>query len=186
MDPVEYTTQSDIENYLLTDIDGSFSEQIASWIVAMSNFIDNYCNRSIYRTEEETFLYDGDNTDKLMIKDVCLISSVTVDDIEVEYVKYPANKPYASRIRLIDNRFTTGIQNVSVTGIQAMNSTLPEDIKFACTVLVAGIVNNQLFNDKKGTTERIGGYSITYKDDQQQKDYEEAKRILAGYTRITF
>ena len=59
----------------------------------MSNFIDNYCNRSIYRTEEETFLYDGDNTDKLMIKDVCLISSVTVDDIEVEYVKYPLISP---------------------------------------------------------------------------------------------
>jgi hypothetical protein len=181
----QYTTKENIENYLLNTIDPSFVDQITSWIIAMSNQIDIICNRPIFSDEEETFLYDGDNTDMIIVKDVCSISSVKVDGVETPYAKYPANKPYASRIRLIDTKFTPGIQNVSVTGIQAMNEALPDDITFACTILVAGIINTQKKLEKIGTTEKIGNYTITYRDDAQKTDFETAKTILAGYKRIS-
>lgn len=182
----QYTTQELVENYILKTIDPAFLGQIGQWISSMSLFIDNYCNRSIFADTEETYLYDGDGTDMIIVKDVCSISEVLVDGVAVEYAKYPANKPYASRIRLLDGyRFTKGIQNVSVTGIQAMNEELPDDVAFACTVLVAGIINNQLKLDKAGTTERIGSYSVTYREDAQKTDFETAKTILASYKRIS-
>jgi len=187
---LQYTDKEAIENYILKTIDDGFDAQLGEWIEAMSMYIENVTKRRIFRATPETFKYDGDGSALLVISDCNTITEVKVDDtvmtLGTDYFTYPTNKPYTSRIALNGWRFTKGMQNVSVTAKQAMCAELPKDIKFACTVLVAGIVNNQLFNDKKGTTERIGGYSITYKDDQQRKDYEEAKRILAGYTRITF
>lgn len=187
----EYTTIEAIENYLLITIDEAFQGQVTDWIKAMSSQIDLMCNRSIAPAFtdsdvaiEETFLYDGDGSDIIIISDCCDISEVTVDNDVREFYKYPANKPYASRIKLDGYKFTTGIQNVAVTGIQAMNTTVPEDIKFACTVLVAGIINNQKKLDKIGTTEKIGAYSITYRDDAQRADFETAKKTLSGYRRI--
>jgi hypothetical protein len=187
----EYTTIEAVENYPLITIDEAYKGQVTDWIKAMSSQIDFMCGRSIAPAFtdsdvaiEETYLYDGDGTRVMIIKDCCEISSVTVDDVEVEVFKYPANKPYTSRIVLEESSFTKGLQNVAVTGIQAMNPTVPSDIKFACTVLVAGIINNQKKLDKVGTTERIGSYSVTYRDDAQKSDFEVAKKILSGYKRI--
>lgn len=187
----EYTTIEAVENYPLITIDEAYKGQVTDWIKAMSSQIDLMCNRSIAPAFtdsdiaiEETYYYDGDGSKLLIISDCCDISSVTIDDVETEVFKYPANKPYTSRIVLADSCFTKGNQNVAVTGIQAMNPEIPEDIKFACTVLVAGIINNQKKLDKVGTTERIGAYSVTYRDDAQMKDFETAKNILSGYKRI--
>jgi hypothetical protein len=180
----EYTTKEAVENYLLRNIDSSFNDQITEWIIAMSLQVDKICNRQMYRAEEETYVYDGDGTDMIMIKDCCDISAVTVDGVEKTVYKYPVNKEYASRIRLDGDTFTKGLQNVAVTGIQAMSATLQEDVKYACTVMVAGICNAQIFNEKQGTTERIGNYQITYKDDAQKTDYERAVSALSKYKRI--
>lgn len=184
-----YTDKQTIENWLLKNIDSSFDAQIDNWIKAMSIYIDEYCKRNIYRDELETYTYDGDNTDITLIKDVCDITEVTLNgnDITLKVYKYPQNKHYTSRLvldREKDGLFTKGFQNITVTGIQAMNKELPEDIKFACTVLVGGIVQRQILGIKKGSTERIGSYSISYKTDEQINDYEEAKLILNNYRRI--
>lgn len=190
MENIEYTTKEAVENYILKTIDDGFDVQLTEWIKAMSNYIENVTKRRIFRSTPETFKYDGDGSSLLVISDCNTITEVKVDDtvmvLDTDYFTYPKNKGYTSRIVLDGWRFTKGLSNVSVTAKQGMSATLPSDIKFACTVLVAGIINNQLFNDKKGTTERIGGYSISYKDDQQVKDYQEANRILDGYKRITF
>lgn len=187
---MQYTDKETLENYLLKTIDDGFDAQIGDWIEAMSMYIESITKRRIYRDTPETFKYDGDGSSLLVISDCNTITEVKVDDrvmvLGTDYFSYPTNKSYTSRIVLDGWRFTKGFQNVSVTGNQAMCAELPKDIKFACTVLVAGIINNQLFNDKKGTTERIGGYSVTYKDDKGVEDLTEAKNILAGYTRITF
>ena len=146
--------------------------------------MDNYCNRVLFDDVVQTFKYDGDGSDLIIIKDVCDITEVKVDNETVTYFKYPQNKPYASRIRLDGYKFPYGIENVSVTGIQAMSSTLKDDIKHACTVLVAGIHNAKNAQGKVGTTERINNYSITYKDEAQRIDFETAKATLASYKRI--
>lgn len=181
---MEYTTKTAIENWLLKDIDASFDDQITEWIKAMSNQMDLITKRNLYRTEEETYKYDGDGSSILHIKDCHTITEITLNDSVVEPVQYPANKPYTSRIVLEDKIWTKGLQNVTVTAIQSMNVDLPEDIKFACTVLVGGLINTQILGVKKGSTERIGNYSITYKDDQQFADYNRAMSILKRYSRI--
>lgn len=187
---LQYTDKETIENYILKEIDVAFDAQIGDWIEAMSMYIENVTKRRIYRATPETFKYDGDGSSLMIISDCNTITEVKVDDtvmvLGTDYFTYPQNKGYTSRIVLDGWRFTKGFQNVSVTAKQSMCASLPEDIKFACTVLVAGIINNQLFNDKKGTTERIGGYSVTYKDDKGVEDLTEAKQILDGYKRITF
>lgn len=191
MENIQYTTKEDIENYILKTIDDGFDAQLGEWIKAMSNYIEHTTKRRIYRQTAETFKYDGDGSDLMIIGDCNNITEVKLDGNvltrDVDYTTYPKNKSYISRIVLLDGlRFTKGINNLEVTAIQAMTNSLPSDINFACTVLVAGILNSQMYNDKKGTTERIGNYSITYKDDQQIKDFEQVKQILAGYTRIVF
>ena len=40
--PLGYTNETDIENYLLTDINDSFSDQINNWIVAAEDSINEY------------------------------------------------------------------------------------------------------------------------------------------------
>lgn len=181
----EYTTVEDIENYTLIDVAAEYEGVIDMYIQAMSNFIDNYCNRKIWTDQETTIKYDGDGTNLLVIKDVCDISEVTVDDEVTEVLEYPTSKDYTSRIVLDGGyRFTKGLQNVAVTGKHAMHTELPEDIKFACTVLVAGIIFNQDANEKDGTTEKIGNYSISYKTPEQKRDYKTAMGILSSYRRI--
>lgn len=191
MNNKEYTTLENIENYLLETIDGSFTGQIGDWIIAMSNQIDLICNRSIapVMTDsstpvEETYYYDGDGSDELSIGECISISEVKVDDTVVTPYTYPANKSYVNRLKLDSGYFTKGFKNIEVTAIQAMYEEIPKDIAFACTILVVGIINNQKKLDKAGTTEKIGNYSITYRDDAQMKDYQTAMDILNKYTKI--
>lgn len=181
---MEYTNKESIENYLLKTIDDSFDVQLTEWIVAMSKHIDKACNRVIFRSTEETFLYDGDGTESLIIKDCVDISDVSIDGTSIEYFKYPANSEVATLIKRPTDIFPRGMQNVSVTGIQAHSNTLPADIKHACTVLVAGIINAQIFNEKDGITEKIGNYSVTYASKEQKADFQLAKSILSSYKRI--
>lgn len=180
----KYTTKALIENYLLKNIDASFNTQIDQWIVAMSRHIDKECKRNIWRDTEETILYDGDGTNLMIINDV-IDPVVELDGEVIEVFTYPTTKPYTSRIVRDQNCFTKGRQNVSVTGKQSMSDTLPDDIQFACTVLVAGIVRGQIFADKIGTTEKIGLYSITYKDVAQKNDIDTAMNIIKSYKRFT-
>lgn len=159
-------------------------QRMESWILAMSAWIDQYCGRDIYRQDESTIKYDGDGSDMLVIKDV-IDPVVTIDGVEREVFTYPTTKPYASRIRLDGWRFTKGVQNVSVTGVHSTTIYLPEEVQHVCNVLVAGIYNAQQVQGKVGTTERIGEYSVTYKDEAQKTDFDNVKMILGGYKRIS-
>lgn len=190
MSQQEYTTKDAVENYLVRDIEDAYDLQLEEWIRAMSLHIDNSCDRYIAKvpagdvTHIETYKYDGDGTDTLLIKDCTDISEVKIDGVVATPTKYPANKSYAWKLKLADTTFTKGMQNVEVTGVHAMSKTIPDDIKFACTVLVALIFNNQIDKDR-GTTERIGNYQITYTN-AQKADVDTAKSIIASYKKISF
>ncbi len=178
-----YTSKEAVLNYLIKTLDSQYYSQLESWIVAMSRQIDRICNRVIWREDEETFKYDGDGTDMILIKD-CIDPVVKIDGIIRPVLTYPTNKEYASRIKLDGYRFTKGKQNIEVTGLQCMALYLPDDIALACTIMVAGIIRNQIFGDKVGTTESIGNYQITYKNVGERDEMGSVKQILSGYTHI--
>lgn len=187
MNQEPYTSVESVCRYLGIEAPSESSaeyQDFEAWILAMSRWIDRHTNRTIYRTEESTVLYDGDGSDMIMVRDV-VDPVVTIDGVEREVFSYPTNKTYTSRIRLGDGyKFTKGIQNVAVTGVHAMDIYLPEDVQQACTILVAGIYNAKSVQGKVGTSETIGEYSVTYKDAAQQADFGSVKTILAGYKRI--
>lgn len=181
-----YTTKTAIEQYLdITLSETNITDaQITEWIDAMSELIDKKTNREIFAEGETTRVYDGDNTKILLIDDCHSISDVTVNGVSVEVYEYPANKGYTSRIEMDGASFTKGKQNVEVTAVFSMHAELPNDIKTACTILVAGLVNNALYGDKRGVSEQFDNYRITYTNDAQKTDYERLESILKQYKRI--
>lgn len=181
-----YTDIESVRIYLGVDeFTEEVEEKMPEWIAAMTNACDNMSNRVLYTDVVSSILYDGDGSDLLHIKDCCDIEFVKVGGVEREFYGYPTTKPYNSRIVMHEGYyFTKGRQNVEVRAVQAMSSVLLPEVKQACTVLVAGIYNARNVQGKVGTTERIGNYSVTYRDEAQQTDFEAAKKTLSGYRRI--
>jgi hypothetical protein len=186
--PKGYTDKTQLEDYLLITIDTSFVAQVNDWIAKIEAYIDRIAGRSFKADSTASArYYDGDGTDLIIIDDCAEITSVTVDGTAVtNFLKYPKNKTYTSRIVLPDNnRFTKGRQNVIVTGKWGYSTAVPADIEFAATVLVAGIINANYKTDGNKSSETIDNYQVSYKSEKQITDFEEAKKIIAGYHRIS-
>lgn len=185
---ISYTDKTAIQNYLLQNIDASFDTQIASWITAMSRFMDGYCGCTLVETTPATRLYDGTGYSELKIDDVYTITAVVVDGTTVTPATYPANSARKYLLKFAYDTFTVGMQNVSVTGNFGRFKLLAdcEDIKFACTVLVAGIVNQSNKQTDGIQSEQIGEYKVTYTNPKERADYDRAMQILNTYRKITF
>ena len=186
---IMYTTIEKIENYILQTIDPAYYDTIDRWIESMSKHIDNVTKRTIFidggESAVETYKYDGDGSSILLINDCHSIQEVRVDGVAVDVLEYPTTKEYTSRIVLESGyKFTVGNQNVEVDAIHASYPEIPSDIEFACTVLVAGIVNNLIFDTKGAKSETIGNYTVSYEKPIQIQDYALANNILSTYRRI--
>jgi hypothetical protein len=181
-----YCTIEDIENYLLIEIDASFEGQIESWMEAIEKYVDRMTGRNFKAgTEATKRLYDGDKSRELFIDDCVEIESVKVDNENVDYYAYPANELPKIKIELKNDYFTRGKQNVSVMAKWGYSADVPGDIKFVCTVLMAGIINNAANTDGEVKSLSLGAYNITYKDQKQTGDYDNAMKILENYRRMT-
>lgn len=181
---MNYCTKIQVQNYLLKTIDVSFDSQLNQYIAAMSEYIDSFVGYPLYRNTETEHLYNGSGSRALHIDRVHGTLEVTVDGVEVEPVQQPYNKPVKQGLILREGAFTKGIANVSVTGKHSMCATLPEQISWACTVLVALIVQ-QVDEQREGVkSEKIGDYTVTFMDDVQRTDFNRAKEILKSYRPI--
>lgn len=186
---MNYTDKTAVQNYTLTNINVTLDSQLTEWIAAMSRFMDKYTGRTLVaEASPETRKYDGSGTDSLSIDDAHSITTVTVDGTAVTPVQYPANKPRKYRLALPNTLWITGLQNVEVTGLFGYHVDLDDapELKFACTVLVAGIVNAANRQDEGVKSEKIGNYSVVYKTDDERSDYKRAMAILDGYRKIAF
>jgi hypothetical protein len=184
---MNYTDKTAVEKYTNTTIAGGDDAQLTEWITAMSRFMDQYCGITLVgEAPAVTRVYDGTGEAELKIDSVYGITAVTVDGTAVTPLKYPANSPRTYLLKLPDGTFTVGMQNVAVTGIFARLNALPADLKFACTVLVAGIV----IHSKKQTdgikSEKVGEYQVVYKDEKERADYARAMQILDSYKKVVF
>ena len=63
-----YTTETKIENYLLTDIDASLSSQVSDWITAAENWINNYTGK-VFETASSVKYFDGNGKTALIVDD---------------------------------------------------------------------------------------------------------------------
>lgn len=186
----DYTTISAVENYTLKEIDPAFQPQVTEWITGVSLAMDQEANRTLVAEDTDSELFfDGTGKTALAIDDYVTITSVEVGDVYGEnfaaitdFVKYPAVAPFRRLIRR-EGYFDCGIQNVKVTGRAGYFAALPEDIKFAATVLVAGIINAQEPGASRKKSESIGNYSVSYTDEKGIADYKQALAIVAKYRR---
>lgn len=190
-----YTTKTAIENYMLIDIDDSFDEQITEWMEAVEQYIDHETNRDFSVAEDESGpgeerVYDGDNTNELVIDPAVEITSLklsaTGDEVDsANYFLYPANKLPKTSIRMKNLRFPKGLQNIVVGGRFGYPS-VPSDIKFAATVLMAGVINFAWQSEGEIQSLTIGRYSVTYKNDKEVNDFARVQEILKHNRKITF
>lgn len=185
----QLTDIASVENYTLQDISDSFESQVESWIDAVSAMLEQMTNRVLVTDEASvTRYYDGkDRTFIALEHDWQTITAVELGDVYGEnfsavtgYVKYPAVAPFRKLI-LKSGYFTKGIQNVKVTGTIGYLAAVPEDLKFAATVLVAGIINSHNPNAQTKKQESIGNYSVVYTDDKGITDYNRAMQIVDTY-----
>lgn len=188
------------------DIHNSFSVQISVWIDQMSKFIEEETGHQfIADTTASVKLYEMEYEDanevgrySVVPKYLNIDEAVDVTKLEVKggidddfvtvdiryWLKYPANKvPY---VRLfIDSKATTqfkiGQQNIKVTGKWGYSVACPEDIKFAATVLVAGVLQYSHRHQGQQSSLTMGRYQVAYKNERQLGSFEQAKQILARY-----
>jgi hypothetical protein len=197
---MRYTTVAKLEDYLLIDIDDVFEEKVNDWIDGVSRLMDQLTNRKLVAeavdTEEHTELttkyYDGNDKEVISIDDCVSVDSLYIGDqygdnlTEVEsFITYPkGGEEPIRKLMLKSGLFTCGIQNIKVTARFGAYAEIPADIALACTILVAGIINNQNKGPQAKKSESIGNYSVSYIDDKGIADYERALSIIESYKKF--
>ena len=190
-----YTSKTEIENYLMQEIDDTFDSQLDSWMESIEAFIDGQTGRNFKADSTAAArLFNGENEREIFIDDCVEITKVeitseyvaTEEVLSADYVTEPANEERKDRICLLYGVFPAGIQNISITAKWGYSEVVPTDIRLAATILVAGIINFASPNSSKIKSRSIGGYSVTYKDEKGWQDMEMAKAILDRYKKFTF
>lgn len=189
-----YTDKEAIENYLLVEIDASFDDQIDEWIEAIEEYIDHTTGRDFTVAVEEDAstdrTFNGDDSRTLDIDPAILVDEVRFSETgtpisEDQYVLYPVRKDTVTKIKMKYIDFPCGEQNIYVKAKWGY-AEMKKDIKFAATVLVAGIVNNAWQSEGEVQSMSIGRYSVTYKNKAQVDDFAKIEEILSFNKRFTF
>jgi hypothetical protein len=174
-------TIQDVKNYVLTDIAEGFEPQVTSWIAQTSKFIESFTNNEFGLQDNATErVFDGNNKRELLVDGFYELESVEVNGNELTVFAYPANRTPKYKLQS-DARFAHGRQNVIVTAKWGYGE-VPEDIKFACLVLTAGIIQKQTKPDLQ--SEKIGDYQVSFMTEQQRDDYNRAMQTLKMYQSI--
>lgn len=195
--PKGYCDVADIEAYILTEVLDSFKPNVLNWIAQIEEHIERVTDRVfIADTVASDRYYDGNGGSEQFIDECVEISSVVVydenyaeDSTPVEntdFFSFPYNTTPKYSLILkptSDAEFLRGIHNVKVSAKWGYSVNVPAPIRFATMVLVAGIVNFSNNAEGEVKSERIGEYSVTYKDDSGWGDLERAKEILSNYSK---
>lgn len=210
--PKGYTTKQHIANYLgialadlLIDVDESGDgSQVDEWIAEIEAYIEKKTGRNFMISDESgdenTYekKFDGDGSHVLIIADAISIDSVKIGDGEnmidesgdTSLYFYPANRTHPDQpiTRIEGAYFPKGRQNIKITGLWGYSIDVPDDIRLIATVLVAGIVNfsNTTLSEGRIQSMSIGRYSVSYKNDTQEKDFERVPDIISYYKRFSF
>lgn len=186
----QYTTITEIENYLLTNIIPDFRPQVDTWITQMSKYIENYTGRTFIEIEEER-VFDGNDVqiiNELMVDDFTELISLKIGDKEIDLEKvlvYPSNSEKKDRIILVQDYFWKGRQNIKVNAKWGYSKEIPADIVYAATILVAGIINFSHNAHGEISSETVGQYSVSYNSEPEWNDFRRAMKSLDNYKRLS-
>ena len=190
--PKGYTNKGQIENYLLTTVNAIFHTQLDDWIAMMETHIDRITGRSFIADSVATEkLYDGNSEKELLVDDFIGTPTIEIDGEALasdEYFVYPANGEKKNVLRRADGGiWPSGNQTISVTAKWGYSEEVPNDIVFACTVLVAGIVNySSKDSQSQVETKTVGRYSVTYKNKKEWQDFDQIDKIIRSYKKYNF
>jgi len=191
LSPKGYTDIAQIQNYLLHTIEDYFRPQVEDWIARMEKYVEQETGRVFIAdsvASEKT--YDGNEELYIFIDECVEIETLTIDGTAVavsDYLLYPTNEIPKTRIKLKSDAglvFTEDEQNIVVKAKWGYSVLCPSDIGFATTVLVAGVINFSGEMEGEIKSEKIGDYSVAYKDETSLQDFERAKDILQNYKKI--
>lgn len=195
-----YCSETDVENYLLTTIDDTFSGQIEKWIEQVEAYIEKKTERIfIADTEASERWFDGNGELDLYLDEFVSISGLVIYDAlgneqytlteNTHYLSFPYNETPKRGLRtkyyntLGFTYFPSGIRNTKATAKWGYSVAVPDPIKFATTVLVSGIVNFSNQSEGEIKSEKVGEWQVTYRDNQQEADFKRANEIIDQFTK---
>ena len=181
-----YTTIEQIENYLLTDIDLGFYDQIEKWIESAEDYIEKETGRVFIADETASVkLYDGNGEGVLFIDDAVEIVSVKVNGVEVEFYPYPVNKTPITKIAITE-KFTKGRQNIEVEARWGYSDEVPHAIRQVATILVAGMIEKGLSSKGELRSVSLGQYSATFESGIRSRERQTFESVIKDKERQTF
>jgi hypothetical protein len=192
-----YLTQGDLQNYILQDIDASFSTWITSVIAQVEAYIDNYCGTDFANAAAGTRYFDGSGNDVLVVGDFSAITEVKILDTDgadmatlakdTDYFEYPYNETIKNSLHIaIGGQYALWPdwqRAVKVTGVFGY-VTIPDPVKLAAIQLAAKIINEGLRGGQV-SGETLGSYRIDYRQTDEKIESLGIKEILNQYRAIT-
>ena len=175
-----YTDKNTIKAYLgVSTLPALLTDAILnSWIAGVQEFIDRYCNTTFSASAPETRFYDGTGMSEIETEPFTSITEVKILDIngtdlftldygaDKDYLTYPYNKTEKYKIILTPVAQTRGFlgygRSVSVTGLFQSYTSVPDQIQFVATQLVARSISNMSNLGNDVTSESLGDYRVTY------------------------
>lgn len=179
---MEYTTKENLEAYLLLNIDPDFAEQITKWIKSASLYVRTVTNREWLASETATTkIYSGNGSQELIIDDYVGDLVLSIGDNWNENMVVIDEADYyleGTSIFYKSDVFPCGNKNIAVTARFGYSATVPEDIELATTIFASGIALANMNSDGEVSSESIGNYKVTYKDDKHKDDFAMANSII--------
>jgi len=167
----------------VTDIDETYDDQVDSWIKTADRIIEKETGRIFEATADfEEKKYDGTGTQSLVVDDILELNKVEEEDGEIEVHEYPANATPKTWLES-DSYFRKGKQNIIVSAKWGYSEYPPEDIVFASTMIVAGIINKVYPTSSNIESESIGGYQVSFRSKQEFTDFKRIRETLWMYRR---
>lgn len=187
-----YTTEQKIADYLgITLVAGMFDDVMEG----VEAYIDKYTGRNfVADTDASDRLFDGRGSRKLRIDDCIDIISVEIGNEDfggtftaiTDFVKLPNNElPKTEIITTDGTAFILGIGNHKVNAKWGYSVAVPADITQACTMISAGVYSFGQSGGGQGVkSEKIGDYSVSYKEQNANQVITQVQGILDRYKKM--
>ena len=193
-----YTDEGQIEKYLGTELPESLDTQLASWITAITEWIDKYVGFSFENDTASDKYFDALGGRDLLVDKYHddLVSIITLDvdgdsdvTLDLDYVKeYPLNEDAKDCLKILPagsiSLWPNRDYSVKINAKWGYSKLPPEEIKLCATRLITHLLNTRLKGSDNVSAESLGDYSISYGDIDEAADVLGITNILDQYRNL--